>query len=135
MQEEDSDEIMGEIRIKLVDILRKTIRPEFLNRIDDIVIFKPLGKRELEAIIEIQIARVQDKLKEMDILLLPDKEVKDWLLQIGYDITYGARPLKRTIQKYIVNPLSQEILMNKYSTGDSVRVKCCDDGRLEFIKM
>ncbi|MBI9070976.1 MAG: ATP-dependent chaperone ClpB [Melioribacteraceae bacterium] len=132
--EENMDSILGELRMKLSELLKNNIRPEFLNRIDEIVLFKPLLKSELSGIIDIQIARVKDMLAKKNMLLEITDEAKDFLLQLGYDVTFGARPLKRTIQKQITNPLSTELLMNKYNSGDTIMVKYSGDGRLRFSK-
>ncbi len=132
--ESQIDEVIGELRFKLLDLLRKTIRPEFLNRIDEIVLFKPLSRNELKEIVEIQIQRVAKLLKEKDITIAVNDEAKEWLSSLGYDLTYGARPLKRTIQKYLVNPLSQEILSGNFSSGDEIQITLGDKGRLEFKK-
>jgi ATP-dependent Clp protease ATP-binding subunit ClpB len=120
--EERIDDVMGELRERLFELLRKTIRPEFLNRIDEIVLFKPLIKKEIRKIVDIQIARVQKQLSEKEITLDVSDEAKDWLAQTGYDVTYGARPLKRVIQKYLVNPLAQELLAGKFGNGDTIKV-------------
>jgi ATP-dependent Clp protease ATP-binding subunit ClpB len=114
--------------------LRKTIRPEFLNRIDEIVLFKPLLKSELRKIVDIQLVRVQKMLKEKEIILAVSNEAKDWLAQIGYDVTYGARPLKRVIQKYLVNPLSQELLAGNFVDGETIKVSVGDSAKLVFSK-
>lgn len=132
--ESQIDEVIGELRFKLLDLLRKTIRPEFLNRIDEIVLFKPLSRNELKEIVEIQIQRVAKLLKEKDITIAVNDEAKEWLSSLGYDLTYGARPLKRTIQKYLVNPLSQEILSGNFSSGDEIQITLGDKGSLEFKK-
>ncbi|MFA7289417.1 MAG: ATP-dependent chaperone ClpB [Melioribacteraceae bacterium] len=132
--EENIDKVMGELRIDLSELLKRTIRPEFLNRIDEIVLFKPLLKSELKEIIDIQLTRVSKMLAEKNLSLEVYDEAKDFLLQIGYDITYGARPLKRTIQKYLINPLSAELLMNTYSAGDTIVVTYPGAGKLEFRK-
>lgn len=132
--EDNYDEILGELRLKLSDLLRKTIRPEFLNRIDEVVLFKPLLKSELKNIIDIQLQKVGKLLQEKNITLVIKNEVKDFLLSIGSDITYGARPLKRTIQRHLINPLSTEILMNKFVSGDTVIVSYSGDGKINFIK-
>ena len=89
------------LRQQMHELLRKTIRPEFLNRIDEIVLFKPLLKSEIRKIVDIQLKHVQKMLKEKEITLDVSDEAKDWLAQLGYDVTYGARPLKRVIQKYL----------------------------------
>ncbi|MFA3783487.1 ATP-dependent chaperone ClpB [Melioribacteraceae bacterium 4301-Me] len=132
--EDNLENVLGELRTNLTELLRRTIRPEFLNRIDEIVLFKPLLKSELEKIVDLQIARVAKMLSEKNISLEIDQEAKDFLIQFGYDITYGARPLKRTIQRYLVNPLSTEILMGNISPGDTVIVRYPGAGKLEFSK-
>jgi ATP-dependent Clp protease ATP-binding subunit ClpB len=104
------EDIMGNLRQTLMDLLRKTIRPEFLNRIDEIVTFKPLTRPELRKIVDIQLNHLQKILKDKDLVLDVEDEVKDWIARLGYDVTFGARPLKRTIQKHLINPLSQELL-------------------------
>lgn len=134
LDERKVENIMGELRYKLNDLLRKTIRPEFLNRIDEVVLFKPLTKNEIRKIVDIQIQHVQKLLKDKEIILNVDDEAKDWLAKLGYDVTYGARPLKRTIQKHLVNPLSRELLMGKFSNGDHIRVTLGLQGRLDFHK-
>ncbi len=134
LDENKVEEIMGDLRYKLNDLLRKTIRPEFLNRIDEVVLFKPLTKNEIRKIVDIQIRHVQKLLKDKEIVLDVDDEAKDWLAKLGYDVTYGARPLKRTIQKYLTNPLSQELLMGNFNDGDTIKVTSSNAGKLEFSK-
>lgn len=134
LDEENFNSKMGHLRLQLTDLLRKTIKPEFLNRIDEVVLFKPLLKSEIRAIVELQIARVASMLNEKDITLEITEEAKDWLAHIGYDVTFGARPLKRTVQRYLINPLSQHILMGSFSNGDTVRVEYGDRGHLAFTK-
>ena len=132
--EDNIDTVMGELRFELTDMLRKTIKPEFLNRIDEIVLFKPLTRNEVRQIVDIQISRVQRMLDEKQIVLDVDDESKNWLAKLGYDVTYGARPLKRTIQKHLVNPLSTEILMGKFVDGNHIKVTVGNSGKLEFHK-
>lgn len=134
IDEENIDNAMGELRHKLTDLLRKTIRPEFLNRIDEVVLFKPLTKKEIRKIVDIQILKVKEMLLNKDIILEVNTEAKDWLAKLGYDVTYGARPLKRTIQKYLINPLSQELLMGNFNSGDTIYVVQGDNAALEFRK-
>lgn len=134
LTDENFDTVMGELKMNLNELLRNTIRPEFLNRIDEIIMFKPLLYQELKEIIEIQLDRVGKMLEEKGLKLKISDEAKEFLLQIGYDVTYGARPLKRTIQKYLINPLSTEILMNKFTAGDTISVEDAGDGRLDFSK-
>ncbi len=132
--ENNYKEILGDLRIELNELLRQTIRPEFLNRVDEIVLFKPLLKSELKKIVEIQLERVNKMLGEKNIRLEVDNSAKEFLIQRGYDISYGARPLKRVIQKYLVNPLATEILMNKFQSGDTVIVRLKERDKLSFEK-
>ncbi len=132
--EDEMENVLGELRFTLVELLRKTIRPEFLNRIDEVVLFKPLTKSEIREIVDIQIKNVQHMLKQKDIVLDINDEAKDWLAKLGYDVTFGARPLKRTIQKYLVNPLSQELLAGNFNDGDNIAVTLGNQGKLEFHK-
>jgi len=132
--EENFENILGELRGKLSELLRRSIRPEFLNRIDEIVLFKPLLKNELKDIIDIQLQRVGKMLLEKGITIEIDENVKEFLLARGYDVSYGARPMKRTIQKHLINALSTELLMNTYVAGDKIIVRCPGGAKLEFDK-
>lgn len=134
INEDNFENIMGELRISLTELLRRTIRPEFLNRIDEIVLFKPLLKNELKQIIDIQLQKIGKQLAEKNITLAVDEDAKDFLMQHGYDVTYGARPMKRTIQRYLINPLSTELLMNKFENGDTIYVYCPRGDKLKFEK-
>ncbi len=131
--ENNYQEILEDLRLKLNDLLRKTIRPEFLNRIDEVVLFKPLLKSELKQIIDIQLQRVDAMLKDKNLKLEVDDSVKEFLLKTGYDVTFGARPLKRTIQKYLVNPLATELLMGKFEHGDTIKATM-DGDKVKFEK-
>jgi ATP-dependent Clp protease ATP-binding subunit ClpB len=134
VNEENIDYVMGDLKSQLGEMLRQTIRPEFLNRIDEIVLFKPLLKSELKGIVDIQLQRVAKMLADKNITMEVKDEVKDFIINLGYDVTYGARPLKRTIQKYITNPLATELLMNNFSTGDTVVMSYDGSGRVLFSK-
>ena len=115
INEENFNSVMGELRGGLSELLRKTIRPEFLNRIDEIVLFKPLLHKEIKSIIDIQLRNVEKLLAEKEIKLNVTDSAKDFIMRTGYDVSYGARPHKRMIQKYINNPLSTEILIGTFS--------------------
>lgn len=132
--EENIEDIMGELRMKLGQLLRDSIRPEFLNRIDEIVLFKPLLKSELKKIVDIQLHNVAKMLADKNIGMEVIDDVKDFIINLGYDVTYGARPLKRTIQKYITNPLATELLMNNYVAGDTIVLKYDGGSRVLFEK-
>ncbi|MCX8106605.1 MAG: ATP-dependent chaperone ClpB [Ignavibacterium album] len=134
VMEDRIDVVMGELREQLYELLRRTIRPEFLNRIDEIVLFKPLTKKEIRKIVDIQLERVQKQLSEREITIVVSDDAKDWLAQTGYDVTFGARPLKRVIQKYLVNPLAQELLAGKFENGDTIKVDVSPRVGLIFSK-
>ena len=118
--EEETYEAM---KRKLIDEVKKVFRPEFLNRVDDIIVFHPLRREDLEKVIEIELKELKTRLKEkkMEINLSP--EVLKFLIDKGYDEKYGARPLKRTIQRYIENVLAEEILSGKFQEGDKIRAE------------
>jgi len=134
INEDNYEEIISEIRIKLSELLRQTIRPEFLNRIDETILFKPLLNSELKEIIDIQLQRIGAMLKDKNMQIEIKDDVKEFLLSIGSDIAYGARPLKRTIQRHLINPLSTELLMNNFSAGDTIIVSYPGDGKIRFKK-
>ncbi len=133
INEDNYQQIIGDLRVQLSELLKQTIRPEFLNRIDEIVMFKPLLKSELRQIIDIQLQNVSRSLADKNLLISVTENAKDFLLQNGYDITYGARPLKRTIQKYIINPLASFLLMGKYSPGSTIVVDTDERGKIVFL--
>ncbi len=130
--EQNADKIIEELREKLNELLRQTIRPEFLNRVDEVVLFKPLLKSELNGIIDIQLERVRKMLAEKSIAIDVDDKAKEFLIEVGYDVTYGARPLKRVIQKYLINPLSTEILLGNIENGSRVKVSYSGKEKLDF---
>ena len=134
MNERNREEIIGDLKMKLVDLLKATIRPEFLNRIDDIILFNPLTQKEIRAIVDIQVKYLSERLRKNNIKLIIDNDVKDWIGKLGFDIQYGARPLKRTIQKNIANPLAEKVLEGGILSGDTIRIKLGKEGLLDFIK-
>ncbi len=129
---ENRESVMGELRVKLLEMLRQQLRPEFLNRIDDIIVFKPLTQVEIRRIVDVQIERVERMLKANGLGFTITDEAKDWIAKLGYDIVYGARPLKRVIQRYMTNPLSSMLLEGEFSAGDVVHVKLDDQGLVAF---
>ena len=102
--------------------LKNVFHPEFLNRIDDILIFHPLGKKELESVVDILIAELNQRLSEQGIQLTVSEEVKEWLISEGYDPAYGARPMRRCIQKGIEDPLSEEIIRGRFKECKKIQV-------------
>jgi len=122
-------------RKSLLDSLRKTFRPEFLNRVDDIIVFNPLSREHLTRIIDIQIGRVAVLLEGKGIHLEVTQSAKDVLMTEGYDPAYGARPMRRAIQRLIQDPLSLRLLNGDFVEGDTVGVEGDPERRvLEFAR-
>jgi ATP-dependent Clp protease ATP-binding subunit ClpB len=118
----DRDTIVASAKSEVFDMLKRSIRPEFLNRIDEVVMFEPLGRDEIHRIVELQIDMIVDRLKDNGIELTVTRDAVDWLSQLGYDPQFGARPLKRVLQKRILDELSKQILMGKLSNQGKVTV-------------
>jgi ATP-dependent Clp protease ATP-binding subunit ClpB len=117
----------------VMESVQQHFRPEFINRVDDIVVFHPLGTQQIRAIIEIQLDYLRRRLLERSMELELDEEALDLIGTVGFDPVYGARPLKRAIQQQIENPLAQRILRNELMPGDRVRVSV-RNGELVFEK-
>lgn len=131
--EENRSEMLNQLREKLFELLRAEIRPEILNRIDEVIMFKPLLNEELRKIVDLQINKIKEMIyKNNEIVLTMSDEAKDWLVKLGYDITFGARPLKRTIQSHITNVLSEKILSGEIISGDKVMVTVSENGKFLF---
>src|SRR5262249_54814971 len=123
-----------EMENKMLGELRAHFRPEFLNRVDDIVIFHPLKETQIKSIVDIQLKRLEKLLAERKIHLTLADGAKAFLAKHGYDPVYGARPLKRAIQKYIQDPLSLKILEGEFREGDSIEADAEDVGAIVFKK-
>jgi ATP-dependent Clp protease ATP-binding subunit ClpB len=119
------------VRDQVMGVVRQAFRPEFLNRLDEILLFRRLGRREMADIVEIQIERLRQLLADRKIKLELDDSAKTWLADAGYDPVYGARPLKRVIQRELQNPLAQLILEGTVPDGSTVHVSA-KDGRLRI---
>jgi ATP-dependent Clp protease ATP-binding subunit ClpB len=134
MTESNKDSILSTVRIKIIEMLKKQLRPEFLNRIDEILLFKPLSNKDILKIAELQLKAVVKKLAENNIKIEFTQNALEWLSNIGFDPEYGARPLKRAIQKKIMDPLAIKLLNREFVAGDSVRVDSPDSGGFTFLK-
>lgn len=117
----------------VLEVVGKHFRPEFINRIDEIVVFHPLDKEQIKKIAHIQMNRLRSRLSERDFSIEISNGALDYLAATGYDPVYGARPLKRAIQQYIENPLAQEILAGKFVPGDTIQIDLKKD-KIEFSK-
>jgi ATP-dependent Clp protease ATP-binding subunit ClpB len=127
------DSAYNEIEEKLLSEVKNTFRPEFLNRIDDIIIFNPLSKEDILKILEIELEPVYARLKERGMTLQITSKAKDFLLDKGFDAQFGARPLKRAIQKYVQDPLALKILEGTFKTGDKITLDL-DTGKKPVFK-
>ncbi|OCX53262.1 ATP-dependent chaperone ClpB [Mucilaginibacter sp. PPCGB 2223] len=127
LDERNHDSIVAKTKNELFELLRRTIRPEFLNRIDEIIMFTPLSRDEISDIVKLQFKQLQDTLQEMGISIDASEEALDWLAQLGYDPQFGARPLKRVIQKKILNELSKQILAGKIDKDSKIKLDAFDN--------
>jgi ATP-dependent Clp protease ATP-binding subunit ClpB len=131
-----SHHIMGlddeaSMRKAVMEDLRDAFRPEFLNRLDETIIFHRLDRAQLRSIVDVQLNNFEKRLADRDLRLEITDAAKDFLANVGYDPTYGARPLKRAIQRYLENGLAEDILAGRFTAGDSIRVEA-GDGKLVF---
>ncbi len=121
---EEKNAVGGEYKEKVMESLRNTFRPEFLNRIDEITVFKPLTEKEIESIVELQLAQIQARLAERRIHLSLDPAARKYLAKEGFDAEFGARPLKRLMQKLIVDALADKMIRGELKDGAKVTVNC-----------
>ena len=112
---------------KILDSLKQTFRPEFLNRIDEIVVFDSLTKAQLLKIVELMLEDTNTALKEKNITMEVSKAAKEFLLEKGTDLKYGARPLRRAIQRYLEDELSEKILRSEIKNGNKISIDCTDN--------
>jgi ATP-dependent Clp protease ATP-binding subunit ClpB len=119
--------VIAKTKNDLFNVLRATIRPEFLNRIDEIIMFTPLSRDEITDIVRLQFRHLQGTLAELGISIEASEEALDWLAQLGYDPQFGARPLKRVIQKKIMNELSKQILAGTVDRDSKIKLDMFDN--------
>jgi ATP-dependent Clp protease ATP-binding subunit ClpB len=122
------DEPVEKVEPQVMEVVRAHFRPEFLNRLDEIILFHRLGPAHMGPIVDIQVARLQKLLEDRKIRLELTDKAREWLGRVGYDPVYGARPLKRAVQKYLQDPLADAILSGKIKDGDTVHVDEGDGG-------
>jgi len=131
IQEMAGEDNYDAMKSAIMDVVGSHFRPEFVNRIDDLVVFHPLGRDHIRKIVDIQLSYLHDRLAERDISIDLSDAARDKLADAGFDPVYGARPLKRAIQQQVENPLAQEILRGRFKPGDAIEVGV-DEDRLEF---
>ncbi len=135
LNENNAQEIIDRTREQVLDLLKKTVRPEFLNRVDEIIMFRPLSKEDIRKIVEIQFSIIKKRLAENNIAIEADEEVLEYLGEIGFDPQFGARPLKRVMQRYLLNALSKEILQGKIHKNSTVRISLNENGEIVFANL
>jgi len=116
------------MRKNIESALKQTFRPELLNRIDDVIIFRPLTEQQLRSIVDLLVRETEQRLADQNIKLNINDDAKAWLVKKGYDPVYGARPLRRAIARYVENPLSTRILQGEFKQGDTIAISVLEDG-------
>jgi len=129
----NKEDKIAEAKHGVMELLKRSIRPEFLNRIDDVIMFTPLSREDVRAIVNLQFEAIQNNLAEQNIQLSATDEALDWLAQLGYDPQFGARPLKRVLQKRILNELSKAILGGQIKKDANILIALNDKNQFEFV--
>jgi ATP-dependent Clp protease ATP-binding subunit ClpB len=135
LTDDNAAEIIDETKTQVFELLKKSVRPEFLNRVDEIIMFQPLSRKDIRKVVEIQFNIIKKRLEENQIKLEADDKVLDYLGEIGFDPQFGARPLKRVLQKNILNELSKNILEGKISADSIVGLTLDKNRNIEFINL
>jgi ATP-dependent Clp protease ATP-binding subunit ClpC len=130
-QSEDADQEL--LRGRILDEARKAFRPEFINRLDDVIVFRTLGKPELVQILELEVVKVLDRIRRRGVNIALDEKAKDFLIEKGYDPQYGARPMRRSVERYLEDPLAEEILKGTLASAGVIEVTA-DKEKLVFIQ-
>ena len=126
-----NEQLMDECKEKVLALMKKTVRPEFLNRIDEIIMFRPLGKEEIRGILRLQISQAEKLLESQGITLNFSDKALDYLANKGFDVAYGARPIKRLLQKEVINSIAKALIAGKIAKGSTIKVDYMD-GTLTF---
>ena len=128
INDQNHDQIVAETKTEVMNMLKKTIRPEFLNRIDEIIMFQPLNKDQIEQIVRLQINGIKKMLEENGVTLQMSDQAIDFIATAGYDPEFGARPVKRAIQRYLLNDLSKKLLSQEVDRSKPIIVERSSDG-------
>jgi len=135
IDEENVFDVLDDTKSQVFELLKKSVRPEFLNRIDETIMFMPLNKENIRQIVEIQFGLIQKQLKDNGIEIEASAAVLDYLGELGFDPQYGARPLKRVIQRHVLNELSKQILSDKIERDAVVSVELNEQREIEFVNV
>ena len=127
------DDDYNSIKEAVMKVVSENFRPEFINRIDETVVFHPLNQAQISEIAKIQIARLQKRLFDKEMQLSIDDDALAFLAKAGYDPVFGARPLKRSLQQHLENPLAQDLLKGEFAPGDTIHVRLQNDA-IAFAK-
>jgi ATP-dependent Clp protease ATP-binding subunit ClpB len=122
----DTSDLSPKVRQQVLDLLKTHFRPEFLNRLDEVVLFKPLGHAQIAAIVKLQLEDLRARMKEQELALAVDDAALAWLADKGFDPVFGARPVKRAIQRELETPIARKIVAGDYAPGATVRVTVAD---------
>ena len=128
INDSNRQKVVDDTKAYVMEMLKKTIRPEFLNRIDETIMFLPLTKKQIGGVVELQLGRVKKMLEPQGFELKWTPQAVNFLSDVGYDPEFGARPVKRAIQKYVLNDLSKAILAEKVNRDKPIIVDCFGDG-------
>jgi ATP-dependent Clp protease ATP-binding subunit ClpC len=122
------------MREDIREALKKTFRPEFLNRIDEVIVFQRLSKEDMKRIVDLQMKDIGQRLLEQGLDIQLSEAARDWLAEEGYDPAFGARPLRRTLQRLVESPLSKKLISSEFKVGDQLQIDV-EDGELVFRKV
>lgn len=122
MNNQNREQVLEDTRLQVFQLLKQTIRPEFLNRVDEIIMFTPLSQEEIRQVVELQLSHVKHMLDKNQIKIGFTEAAINWLAQVGYDPQFGARPIKRVIQRELLNQLSKEILAGKVNKETGIEI-------------
>ena len=128
LDEAHNEQLLDECKEKVLALMKRTVRPEFLNRIDEIIMFRPLGKEEIRGILQLQISQAEKLLESQGIKLDFTEKALNYLAEKGFDIAYGARPIKRLLQKEVINAIAKALISGKVSRGSTIHVDYLDGG-------
>ena len=132
MNAAEAQKVYDDIKANVMDLLKQNLRPEFLNRIDDIIVFHPLDKNAIKDIVRLQFEHIKKMLQDKGIPIELDNSAQDLIVKRGYDPVFGARPLKRLMQKEIVNELAKELISGKLTSGKKIVVTSVNN-EIKFV--